>query len=738
MLKKIIALLLCVLMMIPLFSSCAKRDENDMGPMITMYLSDEIYNFDPAYAYYNATTLSIVSMMFETLFKLDGNGKIQNALVDTYEYIENPAKDEYKLVLSLKDTCWSNKDPVTADNVMYAWKRLLNANNSFEAASLLFDIKNARAVKEGDVTIDDLGVEANSSKILTVYFEGPIDLDAFLLNLTSVVTAPLPESHIEKDADWAKKGSTMICSGPFKLGKTRYVNVDSSNLEIAKDSTDKIYCEDDYALDEWNKPIKTTTTEVKKLSYFVLERNNYYRLLLNVGVLGTESGVVTLEPSYTVLNWNDENINTSIEENVYLVVQEHDVFINNKNTYSVEFASSHDIEVQILSITQPYYVSNIAGTTTFCNYEEGRGLALVKSGTTGKVTIGTNTNAATQSLYRDCSVGVSGNTIVLNHEVVNMGKETVDKEYDIAPYTIVVYVKMVYGSGANEYYEDTIEFTQYPAIYVEAKQNSDYGDNNNNGDHNVQVNSYYGGYYASYTSTIPSNYTDRNYETFGDVPGLTTASDNVNPNMYVIHVTSMSDNEYTIGDPREMEINEDFIGSATWAMAPAIYPESPRRLTHYYRTNKNRTTNANGSSKNSSDYITGDVIAPVIRVASSYSVTSNTDSRDKAEKRCASYQEDGFPAGRWRMPTYAEAKFIYTLSWEGKIPLLFTNGRSYWCAHGYFMPVEGKVSLNDQANNTLSIRCVYDEWYWGSDQINNKSTFTWGDYPRDVWPPSSN
>ena len=276
MLKKIIALLLCVLMMIPLFSSCAKRDENDMGPMITMYLSDEIYNFDPAYAYYNATTLNIVSMMFETLFKLDGNGKIQNALVDTYEYIENPAKDEYKLVLSLKDTCWSNKDPVTADNVMYAWKRLLNANNSFEAASLLFDIKNARAVKEGDVTIDDLGVEANSSKILTVYFEGPIDLDAFLLNLTSVVTAPLPESHIEKDADWAKKGSTMICSGPFKLGKTRYVNVDSSNFEIAKDSTDKIYCEDDYALDEWNKPIKTTTTEVKKLSYFVLERNNYY------------------------------------------------------------------------------------------------------------------------------------------------------------------------------------------------------------------------------------------------------------------------------------------------------------------------------------------------------------------------------------------------------------------------------------------------------------------------------
>jgi hypothetical protein len=66
-----------------------------------MYLSDEIYNFDPAYAYYNASARNIVSLLFETLFKLDSDGKIQNGLVDEYEYIENPSKDEYKLVMTL-------------------------------------------------------------------------------------------------------------------------------------------------------------------------------------------------------------------------------------------------------------------------------------------------------------------------------------------------------------------------------------------------------------------------------------------------------------------------------------------------------------------------------------------------------------------------------------------------------------------------------------------------------------
>ena len=284
MLKKVIAFLLCLLMMIPLFTACAKRDENDLGPMITMYMADEIYNFDPAYAYYNAGTLSVVSMLFETLFKLDDKGVLQNALVDTYEYFENPDKNEYKMVMILKDTCWSNKDPITTDNVMYTWKRLLNPKNSFEAASLLYDIKNARAVKEGDVTIDDLGVEANSPKMLTITFEGAIDVDAFLLNLTSVATAPLPESHIEKDADWAKKGATMICSGPFKLGKTRYVNVAKDYTTVVDKSDEAAFAnrdivKDDYALDEWGNVMTSGVNpfcDVKRLSYFVLERNSYY------------------------------------------------------------------------------------------------------------------------------------------------------------------------------------------------------------------------------------------------------------------------------------------------------------------------------------------------------------------------------------------------------------------------------------------------------------------------------
>ena len=58
----------------------------------------------------------------------------------------------------------------------------------------------------------------------------------------------------------------------------------------------------------------------------------------------------------------------------------------------------------------------------------------------------------------------------------------------------------------------------------------------------------------------------------------------------------------------------------------------------------------------------------------------------------------------------------------------------YWCAHGVAYPQRnGTVKLESIDNSTHSVRCVYDDWYWGSDPVitsANRSPFTWGDQPR--------
>jgi len=271
--KRILALLLCAIMLIPCFSGCSEKlEQGDLGAYITMYLTDKIYDFDPANAYYSQEAQNIVGMMFDTLFKLSENGKVEKSLVSKYSI----NKEECTMELTLKDTRWSNGNPVTADDVVYAWKRLLRSDNNSPAASLLYDIKNARAVKEGDESIDDVGIEALSIDVVKVTFEGPIDYDQFMLNLTNVATAPLYENYVEKNADWAKKPSSMTTSGAYKLGKVVYV-------ETAGENGKKVEETDDYALDQYNQQLLDKNGEVvvddytaKEISYFYLERNSYY------------------------------------------------------------------------------------------------------------------------------------------------------------------------------------------------------------------------------------------------------------------------------------------------------------------------------------------------------------------------------------------------------------------------------------------------------------------------------
>ncbi len=260
--KRILAFSLCIVMICSSFFGCAKKDNSDPGAYITMYLSDEIYDFDPASAYYNTDAVNVLSLMYDTLFKLDENGKIKKSLVESYEIVEKPETQEYYIEFTLNEAYWSVKDQLTAEHVVFAWKRLVDFRNNFDAASLLFDVKNARAIKEGDIPVDDLGVEAVESMVVKVSFDAPIDYDQFLLNLTSVATAPLLDRYVSSNPDWAKKSSTIATSGPFKLGKIFYA-----------ETGEEIF--DDNGTNKDGLTVGADAKE-KKLSYFYLERNVYY------------------------------------------------------------------------------------------------------------------------------------------------------------------------------------------------------------------------------------------------------------------------------------------------------------------------------------------------------------------------------------------------------------------------------------------------------------------------------
>lgn len=279
MIKRILASVLCLVMMLGslvCLSGCS-TDPDDKGQILTMYLSDQVYDLDPANAYYNDATTSVVNLLFDTLFKIDDNGKVKKSLVKKYVINEDASANEYTMDIYLNDSYWSDGVYVSANDVVYAWKRVLDVESSYEAASLLYDIKNARSVKEGDMSIDDLAIYAEGELMISVEFEGPINYDQFILNLTSVALAPLREDIAAKP-DWAKKPATIVCSGPLKLGRVGFKEDPTpEDEENPENGPVKYY-------DANHKETNSTTGEVTLgayrnealVNFLILERNAYY------------------------------------------------------------------------------------------------------------------------------------------------------------------------------------------------------------------------------------------------------------------------------------------------------------------------------------------------------------------------------------------------------------------------------------------------------------------------------
>lgn len=275
MMKRIVALLLCAVTVMGCFAGCSKKDSEDKGQYITMYLTDNIYDLDPAKAYQNEALSHVVGLLFDTLFTLDKNGKVKKSLVEKYWFTEDANTEEYILNLRLRQTYWSDGTAVSGNDVVYAWKRLLEVDASYEAACLLFDIKNARAAKEGDCSIDDVGIYATETDLVEIRFEESVDIDQFLLNLTSVALAPLRSDVVAKSDDWAKKAGTMVCSGPFKLSRVNLKEVSDVSYEDiywSEKTTDEEEGDDILYGDASNPKTYRETV----ITDFMLERNAYY------------------------------------------------------------------------------------------------------------------------------------------------------------------------------------------------------------------------------------------------------------------------------------------------------------------------------------------------------------------------------------------------------------------------------------------------------------------------------
>ena len=415
-----------------------------------------------------------------------------------------------------------------------------------------------------------------------------------------------------------------------------------------------------------------------------LNRNHWYQVSVNVGVLGTPeaSDEVELTANYEVKPWGNLPIGADLLDFKYLVVDQLNINMDNIETSNnIGYKSSSPITVKVTSIKfwDYYYSENTPSKEITINganywtYSE-----ITENEKTSSMT-STTKYTDNNSRYNNDKYTTSWNekTFFLNHPFKKTANNVIDT---YVKYEITLLVSN--DDGLTE----TVTINQYPPIYIEGEVNPDVKNKTNNGT------------YPNRGYVIINNRNDANGSSWEDANSL--SGDNKNTSMYVIHVTTLINSAYSnflVGESREKKDSETFTGAKDDDLGNA--------LEHLYYSDNNNLS-----------------IAPTFRIASSFGVVYPI-SFDDAKRRCAGYQEAGYKAGRWRIPTESEAKFICGLSNDGKIPLLFTTNYEYWVS-------TGKTIENAEINNTIPtsayVRCVYDEWYWGNDRLTDYTQFVWG------------
>ena len=219
--KKILSLTLCLIFCLSALVGCGGLDEEEKGANVRMFLTDYPYSLDPALVQMNGDIEQVLSLIFEPLVTIDADGKVQPALATEWYYKYDEIYQLHKMYFELKDTKWSDNRTVSADDVIYAWRRILLPETDSPYASLLFAIKGARDVKSGVGTIDDLGLAAVDDTLLEVTFENEYDVDLFVEQVANIHLAPQREDIVtryEKSGeDWAGSAANIVCNGPFRV-----------------------------------------------------------------------------------------------------------------------------------------------------------------------------------------------------------------------------------------------------------------------------------------------------------------------------------------------------------------------------------------------------------------------------------------------------------------------------------------------------------------------------------------
>jgi len=169
-------------------------------------------SLDPAMAG-DIVSIPVLDQLFSGLAEHSPDMEVVPDVAESWEILDRG----HRYVFHLRDDVqWSDGTPVTGEDFEYAWKRVLNPDTGSPNATMLYDIKGARAYHKGEVTDpDSVGVQACDAATLVVELDEPAGY--FLHVMAHSATYPVPRHAVDAHGEaWTEVGR-IVTNGPFKL-----------------------------------------------------------------------------------------------------------------------------------------------------------------------------------------------------------------------------------------------------------------------------------------------------------------------------------------------------------------------------------------------------------------------------------------------------------------------------------------------------------------------------------------
>lgn len=197
---------------------------------------------------------NILRQMLVGLTTTDPEGKTIPGMAESWE-----TEDNKIWVFKIRDANWSNGDPVTAEDFVYSFRRVVDPNTASPYASYLADAKvmGADAIINGEANPDTLGVKALDDKILQITLSEPVPYFPDTLIHTSV--KPVHPKTVEEFGEKWTDPNNIVVNGPYKISDWQV------NDKIVLQRNENYFDNDNTTLDQITMlAIPSSTTDVAR------------------------------------------------------------------------------------------------------------------------------------------------------------------------------------------------------------------------------------------------------------------------------------------------------------------------------------------------------------------------------------------------------------------------------------------------------------------------------------------